>query len=314
MSTANAGDQGATETVELPEPDVDEGGGSGESAGESGQSQGNGESKQTRKERRKSEFQEAQETARLAREEAAAERRERERLASEIAELRGRFSEAQRREQQQAQPDKYADKIAALEDEAQLILQQVANSKDPTEQKSLMKKWNEKNREAIRLDIQRDNEKKERENPQQRQTQGMDPRSVAIWTALEADYPIIADGGKSGAAFRAQTDLHLNVLIAQGKPDNLATFKAAAALAARDLKVGGHDGKPNRGAYSGNGNGDGAGGAGGNGTGTVEWGPQQKALARALANRLGEGWSDDEAKAQWLKRVGPGVARRMSEE
>lgn len=316
MSTSNADDQGATETVDLPEPDADEGGGESSSGG-SGQSNGaNGEVRQTRKERRQSEFQAAQEAARQAREEVAAERRERERLAAEIAEMRGQQRERDAQAQRNAK-DPYAEKIAALDDEAQLILEQVSNTKDRAEQKALLKKYDEKKREAMRLDIKREREQEERENPRQQQQQGMSPRDVAMWTALEADYPMIANKDRAGQTFRATADLYINKLIAEGKPDNLATLRAACALAAKELKIGGHDERASngqRGAYGGHANGDGGGGRGDNGAGKIEWGPQQRAMAMAMANRLGKGYDEAEAKAEWLKRVGPGVARRMSEE
>jgi hypothetical protein len=311
MSTSNAEDQGATETVDLPEPDADEGGGG--SSAESSQGASGGEQRQTRKERRQSEFQTAQETARLAREEAAAERRERERLATEVAELRGRWEQSQQQQQRDAK-DPYADKISALEDEAQLILEQISNTKDRGEQKELLKKYNAKMREAAKLDFKREQETQERDTPRQQQQQGMSPRDVAMWTALEADYPMIANKDRSGAEFRATADLYINRLLASGKPDNLATLRAACALAAKELKIGGHDERASNGqraAYGGHANGDGGGGRGDNGAGKVEWGPQQRAMAMAMANRLGKGYDEAEAKAEWLKRVGPGVARRM---
>lgn len=316
MSTSNAEDQGNSESVELPEPDADEGGGESSQGGESRSDASGGGERQTRKERRQGELHASQEAARIAREEAAQERRERERLSNEVAELRGRWEQSQQQQQRDVK-DKYADKIAALEDEAQLILEKVSNTKDPEQQKALMKKWNEKNREAIRLDIQRENEKNERENTQQQQQQGMSPRDVAMWTALEADYPMIANKDRAGQRLRATADLYINKLISEGKPDNLATLRAACALAAKELKIGGHDASPSngsRGAYGGHANGDGGGGRGDNGRPTVEWGPQQRAMAMAMANRLGKGYDEAEAKAEWMKRVAPGVARRMSEE
>ncbi len=316
MSTSNAEDQGATETVELPEPDADEGGGES-SASESRAESSGGEPRQTRKERRQSEFQAAQEASRVAREELAAERRERERLAAQVAEMNGRWQQQQEQSQRDAK-DPYADRISALEDEAQLLLEKVSTTKDPAEQRELLKKYNAKMREASKLDFKRDQEKDARENPkQQQQQQGMSPRDVAMWTALEADYPMIANKDRGGQTFRATADLYINKLIAEGKPDNLATLRAACALAAKELKIGGHDERASngqRGAYGGHANGDGGGGRGDNGRPSVEFGPQQRALAMALANRSGKGYDEAEAKADWLRRVGPGVAKRMSEE
>jgi hypothetical protein len=315
MSTANAEDQGGSESVELPEPDADEGG-SASSGGSSEPEQASGGQPQNRKERRQSEFQAAQETARQAREEAATERRERERLAQEFAEFRGKYQATEEMRQRREAPDLYAAKIAELEDEAQMILEKVAGTRDVAEQKALMKKWNEKQREAVKLDWQRDQEKNERENPRQQQAPQMDARATAIWVAIEADYPAIADQGNAGKQFRSVADRYLDSLVAGGKPENLATFRAACAMAAKELKIGGHQASSNgqRGAYGGYPNGDGAGGRGGDGRPTLEVGPQQRALALALANRSGSGMSQEEATADWLKKVGPRVAKRMSEE
>jgi hypothetical protein len=193
-----------------------------------------------------------------------------------------------------------------------MILEKVANTKDPAEQKLLMKKWNEKQREAVKLDVRRDNERAERENPRQTPQQ-MNQRDTAIWVALEADYPVMADAGKKGKEFRAQTDLHLNVLLASGKPDNLTTFRAAAAAAARDLKIGGQSpvSSGQRGAFGGYANGDGGGGSGSNGRPTLEVGPQRGAGARArIAQATDVAGRGDRGLAQ---KVGPRVAKRMSE-
>lgn len=293
--------------------DVDDSGGyEGESGEvvEGGQTGGTeGAAAQSRKERRANAFQEAKENARLAREEAAREREERERLGREVAELRGRWEQAQQQQQRDAK-DPYADKIQALEDEAQMHLERVANSKDPAVQKAELRAYNAKMREAAKLDMRRDLENEARKNPRQQQSQ-MNPRDAAMLTALEAEYPAIGD-----KKFRNVADGYVALLMARGRPDSLATLREACALAAQELKVGGVDsGKPSnvrRGAYSGFSSGEGAGGGGETSRDDVPIGRTEEALAIALANRRGKGETKEQAIAAWKKSVAPGVKRRLA--
>lgn len=272
------------------------------------------EQRETRKERRRNEFQAAQESAREAREELARERGERERLAARVAEMDGR----QRERDAQAERDRkdpYADQIAKLEDEAQTHLEAVGNAKDPAKQREHLKQYHAKMREAAKLDFKRDAEEAARKNPPQQQNGGLGAREVAIMTSIEGEFPTFVQQDKQGAEFRALADLHLNRLMASGKPYGLATIRAACAAAASEMKIGGKStGSPNRGRFGASGAGDGAGGSGESDRGGVPIGRTEEALAIALANRDGKGLTKEQAIANFTKRVGPGIKRRMSDE
>lgn len=231
------------------------------------------------------------------------ERSEREAMARDLAELRGRVSEQARA----SAKDPYAEHLSTLEAQSKAHLRAAAAmmEKNPQEAERLVDEHRKVERQIARLEWQRDQDARE----QQARANAPTPLPPAVQhdvVRVAQEFPWL----QTDEHARKATDNLVDRMMSQGSPPNYQTLRAAAAQVAVAFGLGG-DAPPSdtqRQRYRGVGAGAAASG-GGEGKKTVPMGRTEIALARALANRDGKGASDEEAQRNWAQRVGVRLQR-----
>lgn len=295
----------APTTVTLPEAEPANDNADGDGA-EPSNDNGFPEDRTTRREKRAqrtASYKEQQTRAADAERRFAAADAERQRLSEAIAELRGR-TEAMQRAQYQTQPDPHEAQVSALEAKAQRHLAAAANAKDPATATAEMTEYNKALRSASVMEARR-----ELQGDMQRMARSMpDPAQAGMKVALEADYPWLA----GNEAARNAADAYIALLISRDKrPSNLATFREACALAAKDFGLGGAVERPSearRAAYNGISARNGAGGDDGR-TQLQMSGKDAEALRKMAAFRY-PALDAEDAYKKWLREHGPALARK----
>ena len=261
------------------------------------------EPKPSRAERRAARGADYAEEARQARAEREQERAERQRLAVELAELRGRVSAGE-----QGKPDPTE---VALEAVAKRI--EGAVSRMGSGDAAAVNEWHQLRREETRLLAKQEAEaagKSVEERVTQRMPQQMDPRQAALYAEFpslqdDADFRQVANG-------KVATLVRLEKRNMENPAIRFATLREGAALAARELGIGGDERRAptarDRERVSGTGSGD---SGAGQGKTTVHLTEAQTKLARAHANSLGKGeLTQEQANVMWWKNVGHKIANK----
>lgn len=238
-------------------------------------------------------------TARLA----ASELRER-RMQEQIAELRGRTDQMQR-QQAAAAGDPYDKAVADLEDRAARHLRAAASATTAETQAAEMREYHKANRHAAVIEARR-----EMQGEFQRFGQSLpDPEMAGMKVTLAAEFPWLTSNDQA----RTAADGYVGVLVAKGRPANsLATFREAAALAAKDFNLGGmateRPSEARRAAYSGISGREGDGGSDGNLR--LQMSGDDAVKLRTLAAQMYPSLDREDAYKKWLREVGPKVARK----
>lgn len=225
------------------------------------------------------------------------ERLQRERIDRELAELRGRQQASDQFRQQSPAADPYEGRLKELKTKAQMHLSASAQAKDPATAQRELDAYHEALDAASDVRAERMFDKRKGEFTANQP----DVDAIGMKTTLAAEYPWLRSNQKAVQA----ADGYLNILLAQGKPDDLNTFREACALSAKDFKLGGHE-KPNpqqKQRYAGVPGNNGGGGEG-DGARTFVMDDATKAVALAWCNRQGIDYKDDrDAAKKWAARV-----------
>jgi hypothetical protein len=252
----------------------------------------------SRKERKSDFVRQAKEEAAERTRELQAERAERQRLANEVAEMRGYLAAQAQRQQQDpnATPEK---RIEALEEEADSHLRAAAaaaqRGDDATNRREL-RNYNAKLREANALFIEA------RQNPrldqrfQELRGQIPDPQTAETRMTLAAEFPWLQNDDEA----RSAADAAINRLMRSGRPDGLATYREACSLVAKRMGLGGRSARPTdgqRARYNGMGAGESSGGGGD--TVQIENNLANRRLAAASFREL----APEEAWKAWTKMI-----------
>ncbi len=198
---------------------------------------------ESRKQRRENVVAKAREEAENLRRELSARDERLNRQERETAELRGFLAAqlANQRADPSATPEA---KIAALEDEADLHLERAAkfaNEKNAEGQKREMRAYNAKLREANVIAARGAIDPGIDSRFQQFQQQQPDREVEQATTAIASEFPDIT----TNPIFQGAADSIYRTLVAQGRPPkSLATFREAAAGAAKALGIGGRPAAP----------------------------------------------------------------------
>lgn len=261
------------------------------------------EQRASRKERRADRYREQRDRADAADRRASLAEAERSRMAEQIAELRGRTEQIQR-QQTQAQGDPYEKAVTDLETKAQRHLAAAANSKDAATAQQEMNEYHRANRQAAVLEARRGFQEDLRRYSQSQP----DPAQAGMKVALESEYPWL--GGNEQA--RNAADAYIALLISRDKrPNNLATYREACALAAKDFGLGGTAERASdarRAAYNGVPARNGAGGD--DGKTSLQMSTDDHGKMKIMARQLYPSLEPEDAYRKWLKEVGPALARK----
>jgi len=198
---------------------------------EGGQQQAAQGGKPPRKERRQAEWREVNEKARKAEEYQAQleeERRQRQALAEQVAELRGRTEAIQ---QSQRPAETTAERVKGLREKSAMILRQMQETKDPAVSERLFHEWHDTN-DAIQ-DIR--SEEREGKLRQEIGRSMPDVQAQAQRTSIETEFPWVSNHAQARQAAIG----YEQVLLANGEPPTMATTRKALLMAARDHKLGG---------------------------------------------------------------------------
>ncbi len=184
--------------------------------------------------------------------------------------------------------------IVDLEEKSLQHLNNAAGAKDPATARREMTEYHKLQRQIGRLEGQSDLDKRFGEFQQ-----GMpDPEMAGMKVSLGSEFPWLSNN----EAARNAADGYIAVLRSRGKPDNLATYREACAMAARDFGLGGHQPPTNgqRGRYSGAPAGEGAAGSEQHSS-SIAWDDHYQKLAQSAFPQD----DPDTAKAKWLQKIGP---------
>jgi hypothetical protein len=231
------------------------------------------------------------------------EAQERQRLATELAEIRGRLQERQQQTQQIDKNEQTKSKVAELRKQAKFHLFLSAKAQD---QATADKEWDEHKRledEANDLrDEMRDAERWEKRRGEI--TQSLPNGSAQAERArIDAKFPWL----EASEEAQALADARMKALLKSGRPGSRETAYEAIAWAGQKLGLGGGGGSPTNGQrqlYSGIPSGEGPGGGGDNRK-TIKMGRHEEALARAAYSHL----EAKDAYKQWAKDM----SARMSD-
>jgi hypothetical protein len=253
----------------------------------------------TRKERKAATWQELK--AKASRADAleaqiAADRAERQRLAEQVAELRGRTNAIQESQRPQ---NTVTDRVKALREEANQHLRVINESKDPATQARALEAYYDA---QDKINDVRDDARWQ----QRRQEIGQSMPDVAVAasrSALENDHPWLA----TNEAARSAAIGYEQILLAKGKPASITTTREALAMAARDFGIGGQsaptDASRRKFALPSGGDGEGAGG------GTQRTVPMTDGLKK-LAEARYPHLEASAAHSKWATDVGQKLAKR----
>lgn len=183
------------------------------------------------RERKQQNWRELKEAARLgeeARAQLEEERRERARLAEQVAELRGR-TEAIQQQSRRAEPEPQ-DRVTSLRQRATDTLRAMNEAKDPEAQQRLLNQWYDLNDQIQDVrDEARWAQRREQIAQQMPRTPSADQRM------LESEFPWL---GSNEAATQVAMGIEKR-LWKEGKPANVQTSRMAAAEAAKVMGLGG---------------------------------------------------------------------------
>lgn len=260
------------------------------------------EQRASRRERRADRFREARERADGAERRLAAAETERQAMAQQIAELRGR-QEAMWRQQTQTQGDPYEKQINDLEAKAKRHLATAASSKDQAVADAELSEYHKTLRAASALDARR-----ETAAAMERFRGSMpDPATSGMRVSLESEFPWLP----SNEAARNAADAYIALLMNRDKrPNNIATYREACAMAARDFSLGGNEkaSAASRAAYNGISARTGAGGD--DGRTHLQMSSDDNGKMKIMAKQLYPHLEPEDAYKKWLKDVGPGLAKK----
>lgn len=159
-----------------------------------------------------------------------AERGERQRIDRELAELRATARTVAERNTD----DGFKQKLTQLRAKAnQHLVIAAQNDKNPAIAQREMEAYYDTLDE---IQDARHEHRESRRQPAQTQS-GPDPAALAMWSALSAEHDWLNDDAHVKA--RQSAGHYASALIAQGKPDNLQTYREACAMAAQAFKIGG---------------------------------------------------------------------------
>jgi hypothetical protein len=311
----SANEGGATELdttpteVTLPEPATGDDG--GDAGGDDGKGEGGtsdpaqqAAARGTRKERRENALRTEREGRAEAERKLQAALDDQRQIRDQLAELRGRQAQMQWQQTQQA-GDPVAKEIEALESKAERHLanaaQAVAN-KDEATRMAEMREYNKALRSAGVIEARQ----QLRGEFEQRLRQQPDPEQAGMKVALGSEFPWVRDNSQA----RDWADGAIAQLIARGRPDTLATYREALAMAAKEFGLGGAPERPSEGrraAYSGISSREGD-GEGGRTTLRLEGNAPEQ--LKKLAAQMYPSLDADQAYSKWLKEIGPGLAKR----
>lgn len=254
--------------------------------------------KQTRAERRAAKGQSYAEEARQAREEARQAREHAQRIEVEMAELRGRVSAGPKA------PDPAETELAALDKEVEAVVARMGKGDE-----SAVAEWHRLRRRESAIVA-----RQAATDVEARITKSMPAPLDARASALLAEFPSLQDN----EAFKAVANGHVNRLVATEGRDmknpevRYATLREGAALAARELKIGGAEKREptdrDRARIAGTGSGD---SGASNGKQQVHMSAAQMRLSRQWANAVGKGdLTDEEAATLWWKNIGHKAAKK----
>lgn len=224
------------------------------------------------------------------------EAQERQRLANELAEMRGRLEERQQQTQQVDRQAQTKSKIAELRKQAKFHLFLSAKA---TDQATADREWDEHKRLEDEANDLRDDMRDEARWEKRRGeiTSNLpDPTAQAEVNFLNTRFPWL-EGSKKAQAL---ADVHMREMIAAGSPATRETAVAAIAWAGKTLGLGGNGTAPTNGQralYNGIPSGEGAGS--GNERKTIKMGRHEEAMARAAYPHL----EAKDAYKQWAKDV-----------
>jgi hypothetical protein len=276
--------------VDLPEPDEQEGGEGSEQPAEP--------ERQSRKDRRGAWLQETRRKAAEAedlRKKWEESERQRQEQAQQIAELRGRFEQSQQ-QRQQSQEDPYEARLTDLRSRSAAHLAASAAAQDKEVAKRELQAYHEAQEAIADLRAERTFARRQAEFA----ANMPDPEVAGVKVTLGAEFPWL----QNNAAARQAADGYINILLSKGRPDNIATYREACALAAKDFSLGGQE-KPTeqqRARYNGVPAKEGAGSSDGGQRVSVD-GATVK-LAKAYLNSKGQAFTDDaDAVRKWSTAV-----------
>lgn len=190
------------------------------------------ERRPTRKERKDTRFRDAQVAARDAERRLASYEDERRKHAADLAEMRGRLSAYEQRQQQAPRPDGHEGQVQAAHREAIAKLKAAAQSNDPAASEAAMMEYHAALTRASKLEANRDMQQQLAEFRRSMP----DPQVAGMAASLAQEFDWLPTNG----AARKLADGYLAMLIENKKrPANLATFREACAMAGRDFGLGG---------------------------------------------------------------------------
>lgn len=257
-----------------------------------------GEPRQTRRERRAArvDVESARREADEYKRSLETERQERERLAREVAEMRGYLQH-----QQSQQADPFDGQIQKLREKAEKHLEAAASAANQEASRRELRAYQETQEEIGELKAER-----RAQGLVQKQLQEQpNAEEQAIKVSIASEFPWVIHNAKA----RQTADGYRWAMLGQGKPDTLATFRAACAMAAKDHGLGGNGTATTdkqRAAYSGVHGGE-AGGSNGSESRRLEWSEDYAVMAQAAYPHL----DPAKAKAEWLKNAGPKILARL---
>lgn len=227
----------------------------------------------------------------------------RQRLETQLAEMRGRTEQMQR-QATQAQGDPVERQITELSAKARRHLAAAANAKDPETANTEMDEYHKAQRRAAVIEARQEM----RGDMQQMQRSMPNPEQAGMKMALVSDYPWL----ESNESARNAADAYIALLLSRDKrPNNLATFREACALAARDFGLGGAVERPSaarRSAYNGVTARNGAGGD--DGRLQLQMSTDDNGKLKTMARQMYPQLEPDEAYKRWLRDVAPKLSKK----
>lgn len=218
---------GTTITLPDPEPPANDNGQDDPAPGNAVEAQ---EARQSRKERREGRLREEQRRAESAEGRLREAVEAQQRMQEQLAELRGR-TEAIQRHQAQQEGDPYERRMADLEARSRRHLNAASQAKDAATADAELNEYHRSQREASVLAARREMaaefERFGRSLP--------DPETAGMKVTLSSEFPWLATNKQA----RDAADGYIGVLRAKGRPNNLATFREACAMSAKDFSLGG---------------------------------------------------------------------------
>lgn len=201
----------------------------------------------TRKERKDTRFRDAQVAARDAERRLASYEDERRKQATELAEMRGRLTAYEQRQQQRPAPDNHEANVQAAHREALAKLKAAASAGDPAASEAAMMEYHAALTRAARLEASRET----RQQIEAMRKSMPDPQTTGMATTLAQEFDWLPTNG----AARQMADGYVGWLInTKGRQPGLATYREACAMAAKEFGLGGSVERPSearRAAYNG---------------------------------------------------------------